>query len=136
MRVFLDTNVIAYRFDDAFPEKQARARELLLTPGMSFQISTQVLSELASVLVTKLRRSRPAARKIVDAVDLPALPTDRALVTRALELTDRHDIHIYDALIVEAAVAAGCEELWTEDLSTGATLRGVRIVNPFADQAD
>jgi predicted nucleic acid-binding protein len=36
-------------------------------------------------------------------------------------------------LILEAAAFSGCEELWTEDLDTGATLRGVKIVNPLLD---
>ena len=37
----------------------------------------------------------------------------------------------YDALIVQAASVAGCDTLYSEDLSTGETINGVRIVNPF-----
>jgi predicted nucleic acid-binding protein len=34
-------------------------------------------------------------------------------------------------MIIEAAAAADCERLITEDLQQGATIRGVLIENPF-----
>jgi predicted nucleic acid-binding protein len=40
-------------------------------------------------------------------------------------------ISFYDALVVQAAVAGGCQRVLSEDLQHGATLGGVRIVNPF-----
>jgi predicted nucleic acid-binding protein len=36
-------------------------------------------------------------------------------------------------MIVIAAAESGCDVLWTEDLTDGQTLRGVRVRNPFAD---
>ena len=37
------------------------------------------------------------------------------------------------ALLVKAANEAGCDELWSEDFAADTELRGVRIVNPFAE---
>jgi predicted nucleic acid-binding protein len=38
----------------------------------------------------------------------------------------------YDAFIVAAAVEAGCETLWSEDMQDGQLIDGrVRISNPF-----
>lgn len=34
-------------------------------------------------------------------------------------------------MIAAAALQAGCETLWSEDLQHGMALRGLRIVNPF-----
>lgn len=50
---------------------------------------------------------------------------------RAARTADEHALSIFDAMVLEAAVLAGCSELWTEDLSHGSSLRGVRVVNPF-----
>jgi predicted nucleic acid-binding protein len=43
----------------------------------------------------------------------------------------RWNLSFSDALIVQAAQASGCTELLTEDLHAGATIAGVRVVNPF-----
>ncbi len=36
-----------------------------------------------------------------------------------------------DALIIEAAHLAGCEQVLTEGLTDGQVIRGVRVHNPF-----
>jgi len=45
-------------------------------------------------------------------------------------------ISFWDALIVVAAQAGGCEEIWTEDLQDGQVFEGVKVVNPFAQLQD
>lgn len=55
-----------------------------------------------------------------------------ALALGAAATASSHQLSIFDALVVEAAAQARCDELDTEDLADGATIRGVRIVNPFA----
>jgi predicted nucleic acid-binding protein len=62
---------------------------------------------------------------------VPVVGTDAELVQRAIALSVRHQLSVWDALIVTAAREAGCEELWTEDLAMGSQLRGVRIVIPL-----
>ncbi len=133
-RVFLDTNVIAYQFDGSEPTKQAAAAALLQGEH-EFTISTQVLLELYVVLTRRLRPALPApdAAQVLDALTrLPVVGADARLVSRAAATAGRHQLSIWDAMVVEAAAEAGCTQLWTEDLSTGAVLRGVQIVNPFA----
>lgn len=134
MTVFLDTNVLAYQFDDSFAEKQARARELFVEHATDAVISTQVMIELHAVLTRKLGQTRDDAARVLTALDLDIVATDAALVRRAAETAIAHDLSIFDALILEAAARAGCEELLTEDLAHGSLLRGVRIVNPFISQ--
>lgn len=135
-RVFLDTNILAYDLDSGSPEKQTKVREALARPGHDFVISTQVLLELYVVLTRKLRPAlpEPAAAEVIGALTrLPVVGTDAAIVERAIALSVRHQLSVWDALIVTAAREAGCEELWTEDLSTGSELRGVKIRNPMLD---
>ena len=58
--------------------------------------------------------------------------TDRRLVLEALDTAADSNLSLWDALIVEAAVRGGCDELYTEDLDAGQVIRGVTVVNPFA----
>lgn len=95
-------------------------------------ISTQVLQEFVNIALRKLRlpveqvRSRLAVYERFEVV--PASPQG---FRAALDLTVLHKLSLYDAMIVEAAVRAGCAELLSEDLQAGAVIAGVRIVNPF-----
>ncbi len=132
MRVFFDTNLLAYQFDRDRPGKRQRARELFVMHADQAVVSTQVLIELHAVLTRKLGRSREDALTALRALDVDVVVADHPLVLAAAETAAAHDLSIFDAMILEAAVRAGCDELWTEDLSHGSRLRGVLIVNPFA----
>lgn len=134
MTIFLDTKVLAYQFDDSFPDKQACARQVLIEHATGAVISTQVLIELHAVLTRKLGRTRDEAARVLDAIMLDVVATDADLVRAAAATAAAHELSIFDAMIIEAAVRAGCDELWTEDLADGSVLRGVRIVNPFVDR--
>ncbi len=48
-------------------------------------------------------------------------------------LAERYGFSVYDAMIVAAALIAGCTTLWTENMHTGPLVEGqLRLVNPFA----
>jgi predicted nucleic acid-binding protein len=49
-----------------------------------------------------------------------------------MELARDHKLPVYDALIVAAAIEAGCDTIYSEDLQAGPGFGGVRIINPFA----
>lgn len=135
--IFLDTNVLAYLYDDGEPSKQIAAARLLQRPGHRFTVSTQVLSELHSVLTRKFRPPvglDDAQVVVARLAQLPCVTTDADLVVRAATTARDHQLSIWDAMVVEAAAEAGCTELWTEDLATGSTLRGVTIVDPFVSR--
>ena len=47
-------------------------------------------------------------------------------------LAERYGLSIYDAMIAAAAVHAGCDTLWSEDMQHGMLLGdGLRVVDPF-----
>ncbi|HYN29735.1 MAG TPA: PIN domain-containing protein [Dermatophilaceae bacterium] len=132
-RVFVDTNVLAYVFDEDSPDKQSRARAALASAEDPV-VSTQVMLELFTVLTRKFARplSATAACDVLDRLsDLPVVSADAALVRKAARTATRHQLSVWDAMILEAAVEAGCSEVWTEDLATGSVLGGVRVVDPL-----
>ncbi|MCY3951959.1 MAG: PIN domain-containing protein [bacterium] len=133
MSVFVDTNVFVYLYDHADAEKQRIARAVLTEQPEEVVISTQVLSEFFWVVTRKLSLDPRAAREGVrQMATLRVVPIDHRLVLRATDTALTARLSIWDALIVEAAAAAGSDRLLTEDLNDGQTIRDVQIVNPFS----
>ena len=134
-RSFVDTNVIVYLFDDGEPAKQERARRLIADPDSPpLVVSTQVLSECYVTLTRKLEHTLdlPTARVAIERLgQWPVVQTDTALVLAAIETSEQQRLSLWDAMIIEAAAAADCKRLLTEDLQHGATIRGIQIENPF-----
>ncbi|MDR1151003.1 MAG: PIN domain-containing protein [Bifidobacteriaceae bacterium] len=132
-RAFFDSNVLVYLFDQANQVKREAATAAL--NGYAPVVSAQVLSEFYWVTTRKLPHPLAPAmaqEAVTEFANFEVVPLDSALVGRAIETSQRCQLSYWDALIVEAAASAGCEELLTEDLAAGARLRGVRVVNPFA----
>jgi predicted nucleic acid-binding protein len=135
-RVFLDTNVLVYLFDDDSPTKQQTAQEILTAAGQmgTLVLSTQVLQEFYVTATRKLARplSEEAATEAVnELLKLPLVEIDAEIILLAIRLSRRHRISLWDALIIEAAARAGCERVLTEDLQHGWEVRNLRIENPF-----
>lgn len=135
-RAFVDTNVLVYLFDDDEPVKQGQARALRSDrDGPDLVVSTQVLGEFYVTVTRKLARPvepEAAAAAVAEISALPVVSVDADLVRSAIDTAQRHQLSYWDALIVEAAVNAGCELLLSEDLADGATIRGVTVENPFS----
>lgn len=134
---FLDTNVLVYLFDETDARKRAIAERIVgeaLAEGTGC-IGHQVIQETLNVLTRKL--ARPAdldsAQRIFEAILLPlwrGAPT-AALYRRGLAVQARWKLSLYDALIVAAALEAGCSRLLSEDLQHGLKIDGLRVENPF-----
>lgn len=126
---FFDTNILIYAVSS--DEKKARPSKALIARGGT--ISVQVLNEF--VAVTR-RKHKASWHDVFDS--LAALRSTLHIVALTVEthesgvtLAERHGIAIYDAMIVAAAQLAGCATLYSEDMQTGRTIGGVRIVNPY-----
>ena len=139
--VFVDTNVLVYRFDTGKPEKQKAADAWVtrLWEIRSGRLSFQVLREFYVTVTRKLpnRLETGAARKVVHALLAwkPVACSDR-LIGSAWEIEDRYSISWWDALIVAAAREQACTILLTEDLQDGQVLAGVRVTNPFLNEPE
>jgi predicted nucleic acid-binding protein len=60
------------------------------------------------------------------------LPINLDTHAAALHLVERNGFTIFDALIVAAALQAGSDTLWSEDMQHGMAIDGrLRILNPF-----
>ena len=97
-------------------------------------ISVQVLNEFAAVAIRKLGLSWADIREVLDVVRAVCKVDPVTVEThdRAITIAERYGFIFYDALIVAAALLAGCSTLYSEDLQAGQKIEGtLRIVNPF-----
>jgi len=136
-RTFVDTNVLVYLYDHSEPEKRRRAWEIFeaLVQRGDVVLSTQVLQEFYVTVTRKLAKPISPA----DALDIVRRlaefhiePADSERVVDAIEFSQRHDVSLWDALIIGAALQSGSEVLLTEDLHTGWVIGELRVENPFA----
>lgn len=127
---FFDTTVLIYAVARNDP-RAATAEELLANGGT---VSIQVLNEFVAVARRKLRMPWD---EIVEALAafrvLCAAPVAITIDTHdaALRIAQRYGFHIYDSLIVAAAIESDCTTLYSEDLQHGQTIGSVTIRNPF-----
>lgn len=135
-RYFVDTNVLVYFHDAAFPQKQGRAREWLslLWRAQCGRISVQVLNEWYHTVTRKLCPGiapETARKSVRNLFAWRPHPLNTALVESAYPIEARYGFSYWDALIVSAARATGCRYLLTEDLQDGQELDGLTVINPF-----
>jgi predicted nucleic acid-binding protein len=114
------------------------ARQVVLRLGdepVRAVVALQSLGELHQVLSRKLRFSKSEAGRRVRAwrATFDVAITSEAVFEAALDLAADHQLQIYDAIILAAAVDARCDLLLSEDLQDGFAWRGCVVANPFAD---
>ena len=128
---FFDTNVLIYALVVGKDPRITHARNLIEAGG---HVSVQVLNELVAVLRRKFAKPW---KEIIDALrDLGEFcPSPRAITfrthTKALEIAQRYDYRIYDALVIAAALEASATVLYSEDMRDGQVIEGLTITNPF-----
>jgi len=128
-RQFFDTNVLLYLLS-AEEAKARRAEDLIAAGGW---VSVQVLNEFASVASRKLHMPIAEIRECLEPIRsiCSVVPVAEDTHERALALAERYELSIYDALIVAAALLAGCETLYSEDLQHGQRIESLTIRNLF-----
>ena len=136
--VFLDTNIFVYAFLASEPLKRAKAVELIETSLGSGRgcISYQVVQEFANVARKKFATCLSASdcQAFIDAAMQPLMrvASSTELVHTAMNLQDELKYSFYDCLMLAAALEAGADTLYTEDLQHWQLVHGtLRIVNPF-----
>ena len=130
---FFDTNVLLYVASGN--AAKADTAEMRLAQGGTS--SVQVLNEIAAVARRKMRLSWGQTHALLTALRclLQVQPVTVDTHEAGLEIAERYGLSIYDAMIVAAALHAGCDTLWSEDMQDGMQVEGrLRIVNPFRDR--
>ena len=134
---FFDSNVFVYLFDETNDYKRTSAERLIVQAleANNACISFQVVQETLNVLTRKLKPAvtEPNAQRFLESVLQPlwrVMPS-LTLYQRGLSLQARYKLSFYDAMIVAAALEAGCKRLLSEDMQHGLKIEKLVITNPF-----
>ena len=133
-KIFMDTNILVYTCDNFEKEKQKKCRNLLKTITFDFigVISTQVLQEFYVSCVKKLKIDPLITKEIITSYEhFEVIQISQEIIKEAIDCSVLNKISFWDSLIVSAAQYAKCREIWSEDMSDGQIIRGIKIVNPI-----
>src|SRR5215475_7616728 len=126
---FVDTNVLLYAIsrDPAERDKARRANDILADRDLA--LSVQVLQEF---YVQATRASRPdaighgqAIRLIESFRRFPVQDLTAGIMMAALGACQRFQLSYWDAAVIEACRAMGCDQVLSEDLGDGCDYAGV-----------
>lgn len=136
---FFDTNVLVYAVDAGDPARRERALECLARAARddTVVLSTQVLQEFYAIATRKLNPPLPpreAALQVQRLCAFQVMGSTAQSVQAAIALAQEHQLHWWDALILEAALRAGADVLLSEDGQAGRRYGRLVVENPFADQ--
>ena len=127
---FFDTNVLL----DLLSADHARADRAENELSAGGVVSVQVLNEFASVASRKLDMSIAEIREVLAAIRAVCtiVPISEETHDRGLQVAEKYGLSVYDAMIVTAALLAGCKTVVPEDMQDGQAFEGrVRVRNPF-----
>ena len=135
MAHFLDTNILLYSISQNPAESLKRDRALALLDDDSGSLSIQVLQEFY-VQATRSSRADAVPHELaaglieawsrfrIQDMTLPVLKT-------VLRIRKAYGFSFWDSAIVAAALALGCDRVYTEDLTHGQVVDGLAIIDPF-----
>jgi predicted nucleic acid-binding protein len=95
-------------------------------------VSLQVLQEYFTASIRKLKLTPEVAQAKVEMIATAQVVRFAVHdIIAAIELHRLTRMSFWDSLIIHAARSAGVAVLYSEDLQSGSTVGGVRVVNPF-----
>ena len=138
-RILIDTNVLVYRYDYRFPDKQLVASEVLrdgIATG-SARIPHQSIVEFVSATtrggpqrqLLDMASARREAEEFM--AQFPVIYPDDAVLRTALRGTAAYGLSWFDANMWAYAEVNGIEELLSEDFQHGRMYGSVSVRNPF-----
>ena len=133
---FVDTNILLYAVSTAAEERGKTMIALSLLDQKDLALSVQVLQEFY-VQATRpgkpKRLSHEQATSLIESfLRFPVQEITLGLMHSALAARVRFGISYWDAAIIEAARALGCDTVLSEDLNAAQDYGGVKVVNPFS----
>jgi predicted nucleic acid-binding protein len=136
----VDTNVLVYRYDPRFPQKQQRATEVL-REGIrsdSLRVPHQAIVEFVAATTRRssgdnaLLSPEDARREAEELLlQFPILYPNDTLVRTALRGAAAYQLSWFDAHLWAYAEHYGLAELLSEDFQHDRIYGTVRVVNPF-----
>ena len=143
MAAIVDTNILVYRFDTRFPDKQAAATTLLragIEDG-SLRIPHQALVEFVAATTRPIGRGGPSILSADEArlevedmlTQFDVIYPDEEVVRLAIRGAATYRLSWFDAHLWAYAERFGLDTIWSEDFQHDRTYGRVRIRDPFLE---
>jgi predicted nucleic acid-binding protein len=129
-KIFFDTNTLLYLLSSDTKKADWVSKNL----QQSNVISIQVLNEFTSASIRKIKISNSELDEFLDlftsTFNVRSLDIDT--FETGLMVSRRYGYQHYDSMIIAAALQAGCEKLYSEDMQHRQIIdKKLQIVNPF-----
>ena len=137
--MLIDTNVLVYRYDSRFPDKQRIAVDVLrdgIASGHARVAHQSILEFVAAVTrgepenrLLDFEEARREAEELM--AQFPIIYPDEAVLRMALRGAAAYGLSWFDAHIWAYAEVHGITELFSEDFQHGRMYGTVTVQNPF-----
>lgn len=136
-KVFFDSNILVYFADGADLQKQQLAGQIIKNAVINDNgiISTQSLQEFFAATTRKLLCSKEKAREYLEnfGESLTVEQVSVAHILKAVDISIKNQFSFWDSLILAAAIKSGCSICYSEDMTNGQIVEGIKIINPFIE---
>jgi predicted nucleic acid-binding protein len=129
-KIFFDTNTLLYLLSSDSKKADWVSSNL----QQSNVISVQVLNEFISASLRKIKISHAELDEFLDLFmsTFNVIKLDIETFKTGLMISRRYGYQHYDSMIIAAALEAGCERLYSEDMQHRQIInKKLQIVNPF-----
>ena len=129
-KIFFDTNTLLYLLSTDNNKANWVSKNL----QQSNVISIQVLNEFTSASLRKIKLTSAELDEFLDLFTstFNVKSLDMGTFEIGLTVSRRYGYQHYDAMIIAAALQAGCERLYSEDMQHQQIInKRLEIVNPF-----
>ena len=141
MAVLVDTNVLVYRFDGRFAEKQKVATEILRRGIVddSVRVPYQAIIEFVAAVTRSYRghtilKKEDALREAEELLkQFTVLYPNQAILLDAVRACAAYQLNWFDAQIWAYAEYYGLSEILSEDFQHDRLFGSVRVINPFVE---
>jgi len=141
-RALIDTNILVYRHDSRFPDKQSIASDVLRDgiESRRARIAHQAIVEFVAAVTRGAPERRlldpPEARREAEELmaQFPVVYPSDAVLRTALRGAAAYGLSWFDAHMWAYAEVNGIEELISEDFQHGRMYGIVTVRNPFTSQ--
>lgn len=135
-RALVDSNILIYAVDAAYPEKQRVAHNLLeegLAGKRSLVLALQNVNEFFVNITQKAIKPMQDAHVLAEDLlsKFPCYPDDQNTVEYAFSLCRLYKIPFWDALIAAVMLENTILTIYTENEQDFRKIPGIKVVNPF-----
>jgi len=137
----IDTNIIAYAYDEFEIKKREKCKDLIgraFNENIEFCVTNQILGELFNTLTENFRKpvsvenAEIIVNSIIDSDNWLKINYSYKTVGRAISLFKKYKVHFWDALIAATMIENDISVIYTENEKDFKKIPGLEIVNPLA----